>query len=84
MSHPNLTQCAAPVALAFSPSLTQHHSRGSYGDAGATPRRNYGVVSMGVDPHGNHTGISPGRRRRYPGADGYEGRASASQIKVRI
>jgi hypothetical protein len=37
-----------------------------------TPRRGYGVVPMGSDPHGNHTGISPGRHRCHTGTAGWE------------
>jgi len=52
-------------------SQARHRPRASYGDATVTLRRDYGVVPMWVDPHGNHTVISPGRHRGHTGTAGW-------------
>ena len=44
-----------------------------YGDATVFPRRYPGVSPMRSDPHGRHTGVSPGYRRSVRRAPGWYG-----------
>jgi hypothetical protein len=51
----------------------RHHPRPSYGDATVSPWRDPGVVPMGTDPHGSHTGMTPGRHQGCTSTTGWGG-----------
>jgi len=61
----------APILGYHPPTVSKLDSAASLpGVAPARPRCDPGVVPMWVDPHGNHTGVSPGSHRYLTGVSG--------------